>query len=356
MLTKLEFNEVFKEMDGNFHSMAKKLTNEFIKHRNVQLAYLQIKWFKSHSHYRMYQQQYSFLMYDNLRLLDFNEEALEEFNIQIKTTHINSSLLIKHLINLSRNLKRNVVNSIHVQRLSFQNRPVLTKFGQENIENILRTLDVIIQTECTANFFSDFYVFNEDGFKKATLPVEHYYKFYQIGKQSEEKLKLETDKIYKREDGTAIEKSVENSIFQHCTNLMREAENTYRVSISGKKIGEGFIRETELYYKIKSYFSNIEVKQHGRPHFLGRQHFDVWIPELKIALEYHGEQHDRPVVFFGGEEAFLKNQKRDEEKKRKCLENDIVMIELRIGYDFLSLIKEIKSICSAKNIEIIKNR
>ena len=356
MLTKLEFNEVLKEMDGNFHSMAKELTNEFIKHRNVQLAYLQIKWFKSHYHYRMYEQQYKFLLYDNLWLLGFNEEALEELNIQIKITHINSSLLIKHLINLSRNLKRNVVNSFHVQRLSYENRPSLTKFGKENIDNILKILDIIIQTEFPTNFFSDFYIFNEAGLKKTTFLVEHYFKYYQIGKQSEEKLKSEIDKIYKRKDGTAIEKSVENAIFQHCTNLMREAENTYRVSISGKKIGEGFIRETELYYKIKAYFSNVEVKQHGRPHFLGRQHFDVWIPEFNIALEYHGEQHDRPVAFFGGEEAFLKNQKRDEEKKRKCLENDVVMIELRIGYDFLSLVKEIKNICSAKNIAIIKNR
>ena len=354
MFSKLEFNERFKKVDCNLHSMAKILSSEFSKHRDVKLAYLQLKWFKSISLYSMYDREFSNLMFENLLLFEFYEEALIELNSLLKSSYIDFSKLINYLIKLSRLLKRNDVNSVHVNYLSFQNKTVLTKFGQENIEQVLKVLDIIIQTKFELNFFSDFFIFNDKGYKIATYPIEHYHKYYQIGKDSERKLKSEVDKIYKRKDGTAIERSVENAIYQHCSNLMREAENMYRISINGKKVGEGFIRETELYYKIKSYFSDFEVKQHGRPNFLGRQHFDVWIPEFKIAIEYHGEQHDRPIDFFGGEEAFIKNQGRDEEKRKKCIENDIVLIELRLGYDFDSLIHEIKTICNNRNIKYVK--
>ena len=62
-----------------------------------------------------------------------------------------------------------------------------------------------------------------------------------------------------------------------------------------------------------------------------------------MAIEYHGEQHDRPIDFFGGEDAFVKNQKRDEEKRKKCIENNVVMFEVRSGYDFNSLIQKINN-------------
>jgi hypothetical protein len=95
-------------------------------------------------------------------------------------------------------------------------------------------------------------------------------------------------------------------------------------------------------YKIKSAFPNIEVIQHGRPTWLGRQHLDVWIPMLNIAIEYQGQQHDNPIEFFGGVEAFEKGLKRDKLKKKKCLENKVNLIEVREGYDLDKIIKEIE--------------
>jgi len=167
---------------------------------------------------------------------------------------------------------------------------------------------------------------------------------YRLGKQSKDNLKIETSKIYKKTDGTATINSVENAIFHQCTFLMREAENSFRLSIDAKRVGEGNISETELYYNLKKHFSNLEIFQHGKPDFLGRQHFDVWIPKLNIAVEYQGEQHDRPIDYFGGEEAFIKNQKRDEIKREKCKENNVVLIEVRPDYDLFKLIEQIESI------------
>lgn len=48
-----------------------------------------------------------------------------------------------------------------------------------------------------------------------------------------------------------------------------------------------------------------------------------------IFIEYNGEQHYRPVEFFGGESQFKKQQKRDEELRQYCLENNIPLIEVK---------------------------
>ncbi len=125
---------------------------------------------------------------------------------------------------------------------------------------------------------------------------------------------------------------------------LREAENDYRLSIGAKKVGESWISETELFYKLKEAFKNHQVVLHGRPKWLGRQHFDVWFPEINVAIEYQGVQHDKPVDFFGGKEAYTRNVKRDSLKKDKCLENHCVLIEVRPGYNLEEIIKRIEHI------------
>ncbi|WP_017472760.1 hypothetical protein [Amphibacillus jilinensis] len=116
--------------------------------------------------------------------------------------------------------------------------------------------------------------------------------------------------------------------------LMREAENLIREDNGIPKVGHGWVGETELYYKVKNYLKSYEVIQHGRPDWLRKQHLDVYIPDLKIAFEYQGLQHDQPVEFFGGEEAFKKNQERDKRKFNLCKRHGVKIIYVREGYDF----------------------
>ena len=124
--------------------------------------------------------------------------------------------------------------------------------------------------------------------------------------------------------------------------LLYEKQNDFRVSRGVPKIGEGWVSETDLYYKIKESLNPIKVIHHWRPKWLGRQHIDIGIPELSIGIEYQGKQHDKPIEFFGGEEAFIKGQERDKRKKRLCLDNNLKLIEVRKGYDFEKLLSEIK--------------
>ena len=70
-----------------------------------------------------------------------------------------------------------------------------------------------------------------------------------------------------------------------------------------------------------------------RPEWLGRQSLDLYIPELKTAIEYQGVQHYMPVDFFGGEEALAQRRELDDQKKQLCEENEVRLIEWPYGIE-----------------------
>lgn len=113
--------------------------------------------------------------------------------------------------------------------------------------------------------------------------------------------------------------------------IVRAAENEVRASRGVAAVGESWISETELLYRVRSLFPNLEVLAHGRPRWLPRQHLDVWIPQLSLAIEYQGIQHFEPVEIFGGEAAFRRGQERDRRKRTLCEQRGVRLIE--IAYD-----------------------
>jgi len=58
---------------------------------------------------------------------------------------------------------------------------------------------------------------------------------------------------------------------------------------------------------------------------------DVFVPSLKLAIEYQGEQHFIPIKPWGGEKRLREVQRRDQEKKQACEDNNIILI--LIDYD-----------------------
>lgn len=70
-------------------------------------------------------------------------------------------------------------------------------------------------------------------------------------------------------------------------------------------------------------------------------HFDFYLPEENICIEFDGEQHFRPIDYFGGENTFKLTQKRDKIKNKYCKNNNIKL--LRIKYDE-NITKKLKSI------------
>ena len=127
-------------------------------------------------------------------------------------------------------------------------------------------------------------------------------------------------------------------------NILRESENIFRDEKNMPRVGEGWVRESELYYQIKESFPNEIIIHHGRPSWLGRQHLDIYFPKRNIGIEYQGDQHDSPIEFFGGQKA-LKNRKAlDKRKKEQCEVNGCHLIYVYPDYDFDELKEKIKDI------------
>jgi hypothetical protein len=124
-----------------------------------------------------------------------------------------------------------------------------------------------------------------------------------------------------------------NSFFNYIENtftnifklLVINSQDDFRVSIGLPKIGQGWVSETNLYNAVNIFFETENVVQHASPKWLGRQHLDIYFPNLNIGIEYQGKQHNEPVSFFGGEEAFNRTVERDERKKHLCLENGCLL-------------------------------
>jgi hypothetical protein len=136
--------------------------------------------------------------------------------------------------------------------------------------------------------------------------------------------------------------SYNHSVVEFATNLTRDAENIVREQLGIPKVGEGWVAETILYYEIKKAFPDIEVQQHAKPEWLGKQHLDIFIPEKRVALEYQGDQHERPVEYFGGQESFEKNKIRDDKKKRLCKRHRVNLICVYPFYNLQSVIGKIE--------------
>jgi very-short-patch-repair endonuclease len=72
-------------------------------------------------------------------------------------------------------------------------------------------------------------------------------------------------------------------------------------------------------------------------------YFDFYLPDHKVAIEYDGIQHHKPIDFFGGKDGYLKTKQRDKLKSDYCKNNNIELI--RIPYTDIDKIEiNIKSI------------
>jgi hypothetical protein len=130
----------------------------------------------------------------------------------------------------------------------------------------------------------------------------------------------------------------------------RLAENRLRRKHGLPQIGEGWVSETQLYYEIKATFPKYKVVPHAKLPFLGRQHLDVFIEDLNIALEYQGEQHTTPIGYFGGDQGHKQILERDAHKKELCEQNGISLIYVFPKYSYENILTEIISICSRREI------
>lgn len=225
----------------------------------------------------------------------------------------------------------------------------LTPFGVENIEQISTLANLQIsefEKEQQKDFFAVFFKNNEQKPYSNHLAVnqvteksqlnydcEYYSEFFIARETYERYLSIDMEQVGKN-FAPKIPHVVDKAVIEQGRQLLRQAENAYRESIGLPRIGEGWIAETELFYRLSEEFEQFEVVHHASPSWLGRQHLDIYFPDLNIAIEYQGVQHYEPIDFFGGEQALKATQERDLRKKLKCEDNNCYLLYIEKGYDF----------------------
>ncbi len=256
----------------------------------------------------------------------FNEETIK-LRKQLGSTQCSLELFLSELFTEKPLLK--------IRGGSYLNR--VTEYGLKNKNYLFERIDNFFEQYYLENkkfFLSEFYLgITKENVKN--IDIENLKSKFSDKEKLEEIINWENQyfEINSRNNPFCIrgyhlaERKFEFTV----SEMMRGFENDLRSENNLPKIGEGWISETELFYKIKTEFKNLNVLQHYKPKWLGRQHFDVFIQEYNIAIEYQGKQHYEPVEFFGGEKAFLKNQERDVRKRNLCIENKCKLIYVDEG-------------------------
>lgn len=143
---------------------------------------------------------------------------------------------------------------------------------------------------------------------------------------------------YIENHNTFYEKSKEvfNKLFENFNEELRKK--------IGVKLSTGtFVNELHVYKLINEYFTPYKVIHQGSPSWLSPQKFDVYIPQLNLAIEYQGEQHFFPLKIYGGENGFVKNIERDKRKKDLATANSVIIEYINYTDDIIKRVEEIAS-------------
>lgn len=308
---------------------------------------------------------------ENLQNLENEKNYEKAWELKCKDEYIS----IKSILEYENNLNRELLNGELIAKIAGYSH--LTEFGQNNINRIMPFANKQLQIykDDKGKKFFDLFLENEKPirtckvstitekriifgfFKKQQTEIKYvynseYYKEFFLSTSEYEYYKSIDDNQKKSGYISLMPHVVEKAIFNQCRLILKKAEDLYREKIGMPKVGEGWISETELFYKISEYFKEYEVIQHASPNWLGRQHLDIYLPKLNIGIEYQGTQHYEPIEFFGGKEAFKKTVERDERKKELCAENDCVLIYAEKGYDLNEITSTVKQVITVHTKEL----
>ena len=120
--------------------------------------------------------------------------------------------------------------------------------------------------------------------------------------------------------------SIDKDVTRNQRNLERKIESITRQEFGFRKVGDGWVSETLLYQIVCRLLPNQEVIRHYRPPWLNGLELDVYIPELKLAFEYQGQQHFHSIKAWGGDKALAQLKLRDKTKKEICNRLSLMLV------------------------------
>ena len=116
-----------------------------------------------------------------------------------------------------------------------------------------------------------------------------------------------------------------NEVSKAIKSIVLAAEAEVRKTSGLPPRGEGWLAESQMLRLLSQKFSPHEVLSQYSPEWLQGLRFDAYIPDFKLAIEYQGEQHYKPVAVFGGEAGFSQTVKRDQLKRALAAQNTVTL-------------------------------
>ncbi len=118
-------------------------------------------------------------------------------------------------------------------------------------------------------------------------------------------------------------------IHDHYVEMKEKRNEIYNAAVLKNKVSARWSSEIIAYTLVHSHYSDAIFQY--QPKWLGRQSLDIYIPSKKVAIEYQGEQHYYPVSLFDGHDGLNERKRRDQEKKRLCKENGVLLLEWKFN-------------------------
>jgi hypothetical protein len=83
-------------------------------------------------------------------------------------------------------------------------------------------------------------------------------------------------------------------------------------------------------------------------------YYDFYLPELNMCIEYDGEQHFKPILYWGNEQEFKELQLKDKLKTEYCISNNISLLRLTYKDSDADVKKKVLIFLGIKESHIIK--
>jgi len=104
----------------------------------------------------------------------------------------------------------------------------------------------------------------------------------------------------------------------------------------GEKLIAKFLEKHLIQYSRQHKFDNCKNKQ--------KLPFDFYLSDFKICIEFDGEQHFKPIEYFGGEKCLKDTQRNDQIKNEFCKNSDIKLIRIKYSENINEKFKELKEL------------
>ena len=113
----------------------------------------------------------------------------------------------------------------------------------------------------------------------------------------------------------------------------------------GERDIEKYLQDNNISYESQKKFPDL----YGRKMKLS---YDFYLPDYNLLIEFQGEQHERPIDLFGGEQTFVIQKERDKKKRKYASDHNIDLLEIWY-YDQKNISTILNNYLQSKSVETV---